>query len=305
MIRCELPLLVIIGLLLAAGLTLADPTIRFDHDLHGEDAGIGCEVCHPDPENPGMPPAKVCRACHVNTQLVSDCRLCHFGQEVVRPDFHLPGWDRAHAVHLRSESGSACAHCHQETDCVNCHAGVGLSAAELDPHPYFASYQTAISPHIGLTVARVHGLNHRHEHATDALSKGARCTICHDMTRDCKRCHAERARAGIAGRRPPWHDEPDWGAIPAGVGSGGGTHAELARRDIEHCAFCHDINGADPACLQCHIDYDGLRGTDPCTHGPRFADEIGQGSFHDDDGATCYSCHRREPEGRGFCGCCH
>lgn len=51
-----------------------------------------------------------------------------------------------------------------------------------------------------------------------------------------------------------------------GVGSGGGDHATLAKRDIERCMSCHDVNGADPTCITCHFDADGIKGTNPKTH---------------------------------------
>jgi hypothetical protein len=37
-------------------------------------------------------------------------------------------------------------------------------------------------------------------------------------------------------------------------GSGGGLHAKLAERDIEYCASCHDVEGADPVCMMCHTE---------------------------------------------------
>ena len=57
---------------------------------------------------------------------------------------------------------------------------------------------------------------------------------------------------------------PDFTTI--GVGTGGGEHATLARRDIERCISCHDVQGADPTCITCHLDSDGIKGTNPKTH---------------------------------------
>jgi hypothetical protein len=95
-----------------------------------------------------------------------------------------------------------------------------------------------------------------------------------------------------------------------GVGSGGGLHAKLAKRDIETCAACHDAQGADPACILCHTDYDGIKGTNPRTHVPGFM-AGNEGIWHNDPGATCYVCHTDANarvggvKGQKFCGYCH
>ena len=95
-----------------------------------------------------------------------------------------------------------------------------------------------------------------------------------------------------------------------GVGSGGGDHARLARRDIERCAACHDVQGADPNCILCHTDPDGIEGTNPKTHAINFMNDS-NGDWHDDPGSVCYNCHtdpNAYPGGNpniGFCAYCH
>ena len=64
------------------------------------------------------------------------------------------------------------------------------------------------------------------------------------------------------------------GFTTLGVGSGGGRHAELARRDIESCMTCHDARGGDPVCITCHVDADAPtdrfpRGSSVPVHHPR------------------------------------
>lgn len=195
MTRCALPGLITAGLLTTAALTSANPALRFDHDLHGEDAGIDCQVCHPDPQTPGMPPAKTCRACHISTQLTDDCALCHIGQAPRRPAFHLPGWDRVHALHVRTTPIGACAHCHREQDCRTCHAATGRDSIALDPQPQFISYRKVLSPHIGPTASRVHPPGYQQEHAVAARRENARCSACHaprDEDPLCSGCHGFR-----------------------------------------------------------------------------------------------------------------
>ena len=79
---------------------------------------------------------------------------------------------------------------------------------------------------------------------------------------------------------------------------------------MESCASCHDAEGADPTCVTCHMDADGVKGTDARTHAKGFrAGE--QGSWHSDPGANCFTCHSDANarvggiKGQGFCGYCH
>jgi hypothetical protein len=131
---------------------------------------------------------------------------------------------------------------------------------------------------------------------------------CHSEQTFCSQCH--EAGSGVAGMfKPTWHSTA--GFTTAGVGSGGGLHADMARRDIESCVSCHDVQGADPVCITCHVDPDGIRGTDPKTHEPGYMKSSEDGSWHTNAGAVCYNCHtdlNAHPngvKGKGFCGYCH
>jgi len=71
---------------------------------------------------------------------------------------------------------------------------------------------------------------------------------------------------------------------------------------------CHNTGGADPTCLLCHMDRDGLRGTDPKTHDSGFQNQFSEDSdFHKDDRSICFTCHvlTVRQAGVGFCGYCH
>ena len=89
-----------------------------------------------------------------------------------------------------------------------------------------------------------------------------------------------------------------------------GRHASLAKRDIESCVSCHDAQGNDPTCITCHVDPDGIRGTDARTH-PAGYMKGERGPWHSNSGATCFNCHTdlnarpNGTKGRGFCGYCH
>ncbi|MBK7159323.1 MAG: hypothetical protein IPH77_12390 [Ignavibacteria bacterium] len=70
------------------------------------------------------------------------------------------------------------------------------------------------------------------------------------------------------------------------------------------------MEGSDPACLKCHYDNDGVKGTNPKTHEKGFLSDE-KGIWHETKGAVCYSCHtdaNAKPDGIsgvGFCGYCH
>jgi hypothetical protein len=112
----------------------------------------------------------------------------------------------------------------------------------------------------------------------------------------------------LTGAVPKSHSQPNF--VTLGVNTGGGIHADIARRDIEKCQSCHDVQGADPVCLKCHYDNDGIKGTNPRTHEPGFMSDE-NGYWHTTSTANCYVCHT-DPNARpngingvGFCGYCH
>ena len=106
---------------------------------------------------------------------------------------------------------------------------------------------------------------------------------------------------------PKTHLVPNFTTL--GVGSGGGEHAVLAERDIETCASCHDVEIGDPVCITCHVDNDGVKGTNPKTHPDGFMENV-HGDWHEDDGSVCFTCHITASASTGqpgvnFCGYCH
>jgi hypothetical protein len=160
-----------------------------------------------------------------------------------------------------------------------------------------------------MQIVRVHDLNYVYSHGIDAKGKIAECQTCHQTETFCAECHASMSNDyAVEGVEPSSHNNPAF--VTIGVGSGGGEHAALARRDIENCAACHDTQGADPTCVLCHVDNDGIKGTNPKTHMSSFMSD-NNGDWHSDAGAVCYNCHtdaNARPDGIpgvGFCGYCH
>ncbi|MDZ7624447.1 MAG: hypothetical protein U5J96_08410 [Ignavibacteriaceae bacterium] len=157
-------------------------------------------------------------------------------------------------------------------------------------------------------ILKVHGdFGYRYSHGIDAKGKTKECQSCHQIETFCAACHqSENRDFAMGGILPSSHLSPDFKTF--GVGSGGGEHARLARRDIERCVSCHDVQGADANCIVCHLDSDGIKGTNPKTHSANYMSGE-RGDWHDNQGSICYNCHTSaspmsQPTS-GFCNYCH
>jgi hypothetical protein len=276
----------------------------FSHDKHA-DRGFDCEYCHGegDPAEAGAEfrTMDLCFQCHEGRRGVEDCSICHKRVHILRPADHGFDWVHVHREEA-SQDDDRCAMCHNEDYCQECHEGGRLLPAQsLESNP-FIPYGPQVAGKEPL-IRRAHDLNYRYTHGLDASGKESDCLACHGFESFCSDCHAPKDDPEKF--RPFWHGGTGWSTF--GVGSGGGKHAEMARRDLELCAACHEVElgAADPTCLLCHRDRTPGRGNDPSTHGPGFAGGAGKGDWHDDDGAVCYICHIRESGGDRFCGYCH
>ncbi len=284
--------------------------IDFPHNFHIEKLELDCQDCHrgmPETDyasRKNWPTMPECLTCHQDADAPYDCETCHPKVEVIRPQSHRADWIHEHKQHSRAGE-MPCAQCHQDTWCEDCHAGALLVDLEAPPERS-VSGAPQNRCRVGQILQRQHELNYRFTHPLDAAGKERQCATCH-ATDFCVECH--RIEGDERRFKPVWHgplpDDPrPW--VLAGVGSGGGRHGSWARRDIETCVSCHDVDGEDPSCIQCHVDFDGVRGTDPKTHGTRFADQAGNGEFHSDPHSLCYACHlETRISGVGFCGYCH
>lgn len=230
----------------------------FSHALHADKHQIACVSCHAGIDSVetvipvAMPAMELCMDCHEQQQQSIQCRTCHSDVTSLIPDDHLrTDFRKDHKRMVRAGTVEiTCAQCHDETFCQDCHTGTELrSFTELgglmsDPSP---RHSISSSPN-QLRLQMVHDLNYRYTHAIDARTKQFDCTTCHEDG-FCTRCH----QAGTLTEtrvRPASHDQA--GFTTLGRGSGGGLHATLARRDIESCAACHNVQGADPVCTTCH-----------------------------------------------------
>jgi hypothetical protein len=287
--------------------------IIFNHKFHLEEQNAACEVCHKNltqvdySDAHSLPAMADCAGCHDNQRASLECASCHTDVLTLRPVGHTADYIVSHKNIARLDQAE-CAMCHIENDCSACHEGAALltfaGGNNLDVQtPLNVSASGAGTR--GLILSRVHELNFRLTHPLQAQGRSTECAVCHETRSFCQDCH-EAEGVDVAGK-PIWHGGDDWGALAGVVGTGGGRHAQLAKRDIENCAGCHNTVGDDPSCLLCHMDADGVQGSDPKTHGSGFADKYGEGaSFHHDDSAVCYACHTgTQQAGVGFCGYCH
>jgi hypothetical protein len=103
----------------------------------------------------------------------------------------------------------------------------------------------------------VHTLNYRFSHGVDARARQAECSTCHEVQNFCVECHQAGGNINQVKFKPASHNVA--GFTTLGAGTGGGLHAEEAKRDMESCIGCHDVEGQDPTCLTCHTDGGGVR----------------------------------------------
>jgi len=286
---------------------LPDPvrTIHFPHQRHLATGKIECLGCHAGVERSEalkqsyIPTMEICARCHKGDMAAGNCSLCHAVVDTLRPVSHDEDWSRGHRWFVRAGDGT-CTMCHQDRYCGECHDPGTLVRSKETPTDHHASFASRLGDGPNMVLEGVHDLNTRYTHPLGLKGKERNCSTCHE-TSFCVACHRSEGDRF----KPVWHGGDDWGAWAREMGTGGGRHAELARRDIERCAACHDTRGNDPICLLCHMDRTPGRGNDPRTHDAGFADNMEHGPWHDDEGWVCYNCHLLREGPEGFCQYCH
>ncbi len=293
----------------------------FNHKFHIVEKKVECQTCHngletiaysselPNP-NPAM---EDCYTCHNNKSFASNtCESCHISTANLIPQDHRSAaYISSHKFAAKSIDAN-CQMCHSinNNSCQECHAattGITETNTESDFYqPYLPSTFTDGAQQQQIT--RAHELNYRFIHGMDAKGKTSECQSCHQIETFCGSCHQSKERDfALGGILPTSHMKADFSTI--GAGTGGGEHAILARRDIESCISCHDVQGADPTCITCHLDSDGIKGTNPKTHPTGFMRNEEDGDWHHDQGSICFNCHTSASPnsipGVGFCGYCH
>ncbi|MFC2076195.1 cytochrome c3 family protein [candidate division KSB1 bacterium] len=289
-----------------------EPELMFDHKSHGAMEELTCQVCHAGldktdyagPDN--FPAMETCSACHDGSRADMSCGLCHVRSDNLRPEDHHESWVTGHGSTARIGDES-CMICHESSRCEECHQGFRLIKDNFGDFQLRSPHMPSLGGEKGLVENQLqeHGMNFLYLHPIQAKGRALDCAVCHEQAEFCISCH----RPGWSSdNKPVWHNNRDgeWGAKARAVGSGGGRHAELARRDIERCAACHDVQGQDPVCLTCHRDEIPGLGNDLKTHDRGWIDDVGEGDWHQTEASICFSCHIDSGNrGVGFCGYCH
>jgi hypothetical protein len=239
-----------------------------------------------------LPSMESCFSCHNSRTATNECEACHKETVSILPSSHkVADFKTDHKKFVRAGgSENNCISCHSDDFCQQCHDATNLFT------PQTSGKQQ-------LVLQRVHDLNYRYTHGIEAKAKSNDCYVCHDRQTFCTSCHISGADITSGSVKPEWHKGNDF--VTIGVGTGGGRHAKLAKRDIEMCMSCHDTEGADPTCLICHVDRNPGLGNDPKTHPKNYMKDV-EGGWHTDDGSVCFTCHiNTRKAGVGFCGYCH
>ncbi len=340
--RLSLPLLVIGCTAIAVTLTSAwefpESDIIFSHANHVGQRSLGCSLCHDGVEgsltssDKNLPVMERCFICHNGNTAPANCDLCH--RDAANPQAS-PNPPRTinfpHRTHLRQ--GLACGKCHRGVEkastmtgeqypdmkvCIECHDGETVTMnctvchtetgvvirnsheeGWIHRHKFLAMHepsscrlchegdQTCAECHFGDNLQQTsHSINYEFEHPLDAKGKERDCMACHDENRFCAPCHLENRVM------PPDHSRADWPQH---------AHAVAVKKDMEACLACHQVDNS--TCLRCHMDRDGVLGTDPKYHPPDLGRDD-RGPWHDDPGELCFDCHVYTP-GQGFCTYCH
>ncbi|MCE1189947.1 MAG: cytochrome c3 family protein [Ignavibacteria bacterium] len=292
--------------------------LYFNHEAHLK-ADKDCNKCHSGiSEDDGTtsmkytPKMESCYTCHGTEKGGSTaCEACHKNTSDLTPKSHkVTDYKRFHKFAAEAP-GANCNMCHDDASCEECHTGTTGITERNKKGDFYMPYATAQNGS-GIKqqrLTRVHEIGYRFTHGVEASSKTKECTTCHQTETFCAQCHSgssqDYAQGGIL---PSSHKKA--GFLFISVGSGGGEHATLARRDIEKCASCHDVQGGDPTCIMCHTDNVGIRGHNPKTHKSGFMRDV-HGDWHSTSSSVCYNCHTdptARPSGTpgiGFCGYCH
>ncbi len=294
--------------------------VIFNHKFHISEQKLECRTCHQGLEKVDygfesetiFPAMNICADCHSAEKTATiACEACHISTVDLYPQSHkVADFETSHKF-LAQDSDANCNVCHEtESFCEDCH----VVTVRIDETNKSGDFYIPYSPHnfkdgvAQQVITRRHELNYRYTHGIDAIGKTSECQTCHQKETFCTECHtSENEDFLIEGNMPKTHLAPNFTTL--GVGSGGGEHAVLAQRDIETCAACHDVEMGDPVCITCHVDNDGIRGTNPKTHPDGFMSTV-NGDWHNDDGSVCFACHvtasaTTGTAGINFCGYCH
>ncbi len=245
-------------------------TITFSHADHLAKVNGDCRRCHTALVEAGqakapVPSMSACTSCHDHAvdYAQARCQPCHVDLKryPLKPiaDFeHAGDFLRTHGQ-MAKTSAAACAACHEQTSCAECHAA---TTRPVKPDVQWPERVDAGFIHRGDYVSR---------HTMDVTAEPASCRRCHGSA-FCDACHHEQRisqRSAPNGRNP---HPLSWVA--------GNVHGPAARQDVVGCAGCHD-QGARSTCVLCH------RNVNP--HPPDWASRHDRSDISGN--SMCRTCH--------------
>jgi hypothetical protein len=253
----------------------ATPELKLSHAGHVERAKEDCAQCHqklPDPvrTRADVPTMASCLACHEHRADYDrgHCDVCHkdLARYAIKPvsDYsHVGDYVRDHARDARA-SVDACARCHEQSFCTDCHASTVATRIEIKA-----------SERVDRDF--IHRNDYLTRHAIEAAADPALCRRCHGSS-FCTACHSSQNLTEVAAS--PRDPHPAGWSIPGAAS----FHGPAARQDIASCAACHD-EGRRSICIDCHKV--GGNGGNP--HPPAWMQRHPASEIHSN--SMCLYCH--------------
>jgi len=247
----------------------------FAHKPHIEKGNMQCADCHAstmEGGDPIIPSMQMCYQCHNNAEKVApiiqhtsnegkylatsrQCEMCHTTLAGMIPENHrVADFSRFHGLYAQNgEADRDCAVCHSQSFCQECHAPTNdVSLGTTKDKFYNDMWPRGEKMDDGnlFSIQKVHVLTYRYTHGFDARAKSSRCETCHEPEGFCTPCHENGFDATGTRIVPQSHQLA--GFVTLGGNRALNRHAKLASMDMESCATCHNVDGADPVCAMCH-----------------------------------------------------
>jgi hypothetical protein len=258
--------------------------LTFSHADHVFQVDGKCQTCHQrlpekgDAEAP-KPPMSACTGCHNHEEdfAQAKCSPCHvdlraYPLKPISEYAHKGDFKRNHGALART-SANACATCHDQTFCTDCHSPATTPAGPALRWPEQVERDFI---HRGDFVSR---------HMIEAGANPSSCAKCHG-TAFCESCHRMQGVASAPGTIYTTGGAPPH---PAGW-SDGAQHGVAARRNIATCSGCHSSN-ADQLCVMCHRDVDPSTPNDGVSRNPHPSGFLKRNDSDDKGKAVCRVCH--------------
>lgn len=249
-------------------------TLTFSHADHVFQVDGKCQTCHQRLPEKGdavapKPPMSACTGCHNHEEDFANakCSPCHvdlraYPLKPLSEYAHKGDFKRNHGAQART-SAAACATCHDQTFCVDCHSPATTPAAPALRWPELVQRDF------------IHRGDFTSRHMIEASANPSSCARCHG-TAFCESCHAQQ---GVAAPTAPFTSS----RIPHPAGwSAGSQHGVAARRNIVTCSGCHTSN-ANQVCVMCHYSGSGRN--------PHPAGFLSRHDRGDQSKPVCRVCH--------------